>query len=219
LNALYAFKGVLKSRESLAEEACKIEIEILGEPIGKQDQYIAAYGGIQHIQFNPDESVFVDPVICTPNAKGNLEKHMLLFYTGITRKASDILTKQIKNTEKKLENLQKMKMLSEKVRDSLCRGRINQFGKALHQGWLYKRELTSGISNPVIDEYYDKAIDSGALGGKILGAGGGGFMLIFCHPKIHAKIKRILKELQHVPVKLEPQGSKIIYVEDFYRRI
>jgi D-glycero-alpha-D-manno-heptose-7-phosphate kinase len=216
LNALYAFSGVMKSRQTLAREACKIEIEILGEPIGKQDQYIAAFGGIQHIQFNPDESVYVDPVICSPATKQNLERHMLLFYTGITRKAGKILTKQIKNTEKKNENLIKMKKLSEKVRDSIIKNKIVDVGKFLNEGWLYKRELASGISNPEIDVYYNRAIKNGALGGKILGAGGGGFLLIFCEPKHQLKVKKALKDLPLAPIKLEPQGSKIIYVEDTY---
>jgi D-glycero-alpha-D-manno-heptose-7-phosphate kinase len=217
LNALYAYQGMLKSRESLAAEACKIEISILGEPIGKQDQYIASYGGIQHIQFNPDESVYVDPVICTPKTKLALEKHLLLFYTGITRKARSILTKQIKNTKKKEENLIRMQTLSEKVRDSLCENKIKEVGLALNQGWLYKKELASGISNPIIDGYYKKALKAGALGGKILGAGGGGFLLIFCDPKHHKKVRQALKELPMVPIKLEPQGSKIIYIEDIQR--
>jgi len=189
LNALYAYQGIMRSRQTLANEACQIEIDILGEPIGKQDQYIAAYGGIQYIQFNPDESVYVDPVICSPKTKLALEKHMLLFYTGITRKASKILTKQIKNTGKKSENLKKMKELSEKVRDSICKNKVNDVGKYLHRGWLYKKELANGISNPIIDEYYEKALSVGALGGKILGAGGGGFLLIFCELKNHVVYK------------------------------
>jgi D-glycero-alpha-D-manno-heptose-7-phosphate kinase len=219
LNALYAFKGDLKSRHTLADEACKIEIEILGEPIGKQDQFIAAYGGIQHIQFNPDESVYVDPVICTPESKQQLEKHMMLFYTGITRKARKILTKQIRNTNKKAKNLIKMKELSEQVRDCLCNGDFIEFGKSLHQGWLYKRELASGISNTTIDKLYENALKAGAMGGKILGAGGGGFLLVFCKTKHQNKVKKVLSELPQVPVKLEPQGSKIIYVEDIYRQV
>jgi D-glycero-alpha-D-manno-heptose-7-phosphate kinase len=214
LNALYAYQGVMKSRQSLAREACKIEIEILGEPIGKQDQYIASFGGIQHIQFNPNESVYVDPVICTPKAKLNLEKHMLLFYTGITRKASKILTKQIKNTQKKMENLKKMKELSEQVRDHIHDEDFEAIGKCLHQGWLFKKELATDISNQEIDGYYKKALKAGALGGKILGAGGGGFLMIFCDPKAQSKVKKELKNLSLAPIKLEPQGSKIIYVED-----
>jgi D-glycero-alpha-D-manno-heptose-7-phosphate kinase len=219
INALYAYQGIMKSRHTLAKEACKIEIEILGEPIGKQDQYIAAYGGIQYIQFNPDESVYVDPVICSPKTKQELEKHMLLFYTGITRKARNILTKQIKNTKKKNKNLVKMKNLSEIVRDNICNNNINEVGKNLHQGWLFKKDLASGISNPMIDELYEKAKKAGALGGKILGAGGGGFLLIFCEPKYQKKVKSVLKKLSVVPIKLEPQGSKIIYVEDKYNQI
>jgi len=219
LNALYAYQGIMRSRQTLANEACQIEIDILGEPIGKQDQYIAAYGGIQYIQFNPDESVYVDPVICSPKTKLALEKHMLLFYTGITRKASKILTKQIKNTGKKSENLKKMKELSEKVRDSICKNKVNDVGKYLHRGWLYKKELANGISNPIIDEYYEKALSVGALGGKILGAGGGGFLLIFCELKNQERVKMALKELPVVPIKLEPQGSKIIYVEDKFNSV
>ncbi len=219
LNALYAYQGIMKSRHTLAKEACKIEIEILGEPIGKQDQFIAAYGGIQHIQFNSDESVYVDPVICSPKTKQKLEEHMLLFYTGITRKASKILTKQIKNTQKKVQNLIKMKQLSEVVRNNICKNQITQVGKNLHSGWLYKKELASGISNPIINEYYEKALSAGALGGKILGAGGGGFLLILCNPKYHEKVKSSLRDLKCVPIKLEPQGSKIIYVEDTYHKI
>jgi D-glycero-alpha-D-manno-heptose-7-phosphate kinase len=214
LNALYAYNGVMKSRHTLAKEACKIEIDILGEPIGKQDQFIASYGGIQHIQFNPDESVYVDPVICSPKTKKKLEEHMLVFYTGLTRKAGKILKKQIQNTEKKNENLKKMKDLSEKVRDSIGNRRIKDVGKYLNQGWIYKRELASGISNPDIDDWYNTAMNNGALGGKVLGAGGGGFLLIFCEPENQDKVKRSLKHLPLASIRLEPQGSKIIYVED-----
>jgi D-glycero-alpha-D-manno-heptose-7-phosphate kinase len=214
LNALYAFQGIMKSRLTLAKEACKIEIEILGEPIGKQDQYIAAYGGIQHIQFNPDESVYVDPVICTTWTKQQLGKHILLFYTGITRKASTILTKQIENTKKKMENLIKLKELSEKVRDHMRDENIEGVGKCLHEGWLLKRELASGISNITINEYYQKALSAGAWGGKVLGAGGGGFLMIFCPPENQDKVISVLSDLKCLPIKLEPQGSKIIYVED-----
>ncbi len=214
LNALYAFKGKIKSRRSLAEEACKIEIEILGEPIGKQDQYIAAFGGVQHIQFNPDESVYVDPVICPIEVKRNLESNLLLFYTGITRKSSTILKEQTKRTKDKIQVLQKMKLLSEEVRDSLNRHEVDNIGRILHQGWLYKKELASGISNPDIDKYYQSIIDAGATGGKILGAGGGGFILVYATEEHHAKVRSALSSLREIKFKIEPQGSKIIYVED-----
>ncbi len=214
LNALYAFKGVTKSQRTLAKEACKIEIEILGEPIGKQDQYIAVFGGIQHIQFNPDESVYVDPVICPVATKRKLESNLMLFYTGITRKSSTILTEQSANTKDKMEVLQQMKELSEKVRDSLNEQDLDMVGKALHEGWLMKRQLASGISNPEIDNYYEAAIEAGALGGKVLGAGGGGFILVYCSPEHQDKVRQALSELSETAIKLEPQGSKIIYVED-----
>ncbi len=214
LNALYAYKGVTKSRRTLAEEACKIEIEILGEPIGKQDQYIAAFGGIQHIQFNPDGNVYVDPVICPVEVKRKLESNLLLFYTGITRKSSSILTEQTEKTKDKMEVLQQMKALSEKVRDSLNEQDLDMVGKALHEGWLMKRQLASGISNLEIDNYYEAAIKAGALGGKVLGAGGGGFILVYCSPEHQDKVRQALGELSETAIKLEPQGSKIIYVED-----
>ena len=214
LNALYAYKGSIKSRRTLAEEACKIEIEILGEPIGKQDQYIAAFGGIQHIQFNPDEGVYVDPVICPIEVKRELESNLLLFYTGITRKSSTILKEQSKKTKDKMESLHKMKVLSEEVRDSINRHDVDNVGKILHQGWLFKRELASGITNPEIDNYYQSAIDAGAIGGKILGAGGGGFILVYCKKKVQDKVRAALSDLTEVKFKIEPQGSKIIYVED-----
>jgi D-glycero-alpha-D-manno-heptose-7-phosphate kinase len=214
LNALYAYKGKIKSRRSLAEEACKIEIEILGEPIGKQDQYIAAFGGIQHIQFNPDESVYVDPVICPIEVKRKLESNLLLFYTGITRKSSSILKEQSKKTKDKLEVLKKMKILSEEVRDSLNRHEIDNVGKILHQGWLYKKELASGISNLEIDKYYQSVIEAGATGGKILGAGGGGFILVYAPQEYQSNVRSVLSNLHEIKFKIEPQGSKIIYVED-----
>lgn len=214
LNALYAYKGAIKSRRTLAKEACKIEIEILGEPIGKQDQYIAAFGGIQHIQFNPDESVYVDPVICPVEVKRKLEQNLMLFYTGITRKSSTILKEQTKKTKDKMDALHKMKVLSENVRDSINRHDVDNVGKILHQGWLFKRELASGITNPEIDDYYQSAIDAGAIGGKILGAGGGGFILVYAVKKNQDKIRAALFKLTEIKLKIEPQGSKIIYVED-----
>jgi D-glycero-alpha-D-manno-heptose-7-phosphate kinase len=159
----------------------------------------------------------VDPVICTPKAKQKLGKHMILFYTGITRKASKILTKQIKNTKKKAENLKKMVNLSEDVRDYIHDENFEGVGNCLHQGWLLKKELASSISNPIINKYYEKARKAGAWGGKILGAGGGGFLMVFCEPKKQAKVKSALKDLKWLSIKLEPQGSKIIYVEDTER--
>ncbi|MBL7147271.1 MAG: GHMP kinase [Nanoarchaeota archaeon] len=216
LNALYAFQGQHKSAEELAKEACKIEIDILKKPIGKQDQYIAAYGGFQHIRFNPDESVFVDPIICSKNIKEELQKNIISFYTGTTRSANEILSEQRNNTHqtKKFEALKKMRDLAIETKETLNKNDLTRFGECLHKNWTYKKELALGITSPLIEKYYDSALKSGALGGKICGAGGGGFMLIYAEQNKHDKIKNALKALKEFKLGLEPQGSKIIYVGD-----
>ena len=215
LNALYAYKGESASAERLAEEACHIEIEKVKEPIGKQDQYIAAYGGLQFIEFMPDDHVFVDPVICKKETKQKLHDHLLLLYTGITRKANTILTEQKSNSVSKRETLSDMRKLADKLRKVLREGKnINQVGELLHEGWNLKKQMASGISNPEINELYELALKKGASGGKILGAGGGGFLLLFCPLNKRIAVKKALSNLQETPFKLEPQGSKIIYVEE-----
>ena len=214
LNALYAYKGQYKSAETLANEACQIEIDIVGEPIGKQDQYASAYGGMNYIQFNADETVLVDPVIFPKETKEKLNENLLLFYTGLTRKASMILTEQKKETKNKPRVLDKMVKLTQELRDTLRNNDLNEFGHILHKGWVYKKQLAGGITNPNIDKYYDKAMKAGALGGKILGAGGGGFLLFYCEKGKKEKVRRALCELKETSFRLEPQGSKIIYVGD-----
>lgn len=217
LNALYAYTGQHVGAKRLAREACQIEIERCGKPIGKQDQYIAAYGGLQHIRFNPDEGVFVDPVICNPETKKKLQRGLLLLYTGLTRSAGDILQEQKVNTEndeQRRRALRIMTQLAQGLRDALCGNDLDGFGQSLHQGWLEKKKLASGISNGRIDEWYERARQHGALGGKVLGAGGGGFLLLYAPPERHGEIARALPELRPVAFRFEPQGSKIIYVEE-----
>jgi D-glycero-alpha-D-manno-heptose-7-phosphate kinase len=214
LNALYAYKGQSVSAEKLARQACEIEIETLGCPIGKQDQYIAAYGGLQHIRFNRDESVFVDPVICQKDTKDRLNDKLLLFYTGITRVSSVILQEQERNTDSNRGYLDTMVELSVKLKDSLVRDDLHGFGEVLHEGWMLKRNLAGGISNPEIDEYYERARQAGAVGGKLLGAGGGGFLLFYCEERDQDNVRGALSEIKESPFKFEPQGSKIIYVSD-----
>lgn len=214
LNALYAFTGKNVSAGRLAREACEIEIEKVGEPIGKQDQYIAAYGGLQHIQFNPDESVFVDPVICPYGVKESLQEDLMLFYTGLTRKSSSILTEQRENTGKRMGVLAEMVDLSKKIKASLSCGDLTEFGELLDRGWVLKKKLASGISSEKIDKLYESAKRAGALGGKILGAGGGGFLLLYCEKRKQAAVKKRLSDLRYTPLSFEPQGSKIIYVGD-----
>lgn len=217
LKALYAYKGMHVGAERLAKEACEIEIERCGKPIGKQDQYIAAYGGFQHIQFNPDESVFVDPIIYSKEAKENLEKHILLLYTGLTRSSTHILSEQKNNIEQHediRQTLRNMVKLAKELRDALTRNELDSFGEILHAGWIEKKKMASNISNSNIDEWYERARKHGAIGGKILGAGGGGFLLFYAPPEKHEYIIRALPELRPTPFRFEPQGSKIIYVEE-----
>jgi D-glycero-alpha-D-manno-heptose-7-phosphate kinase len=217
LNALYAYTGKHVGAERLAREACQIEIDICQRSSGKQDQYIAAYGGLQHIQFNPNESVFVDPVICSPETKQALQRGMLLLYTGLTRSAGDILAEQARNTERdagRQQALRTMVTLAKELCEALTANDLASFGEVLHQGWLEKKKMASGISNSRIDEWYERARRHGAIGGKITGAGGGGFLLLYAPPERHGEILRALPELRPVPFQFEPQGSKIIYVEE-----
>lgn len=214
LNALYAYKGQHVSAEKLAREACKIEIEILGHPIGKQDQYAAAYGGYNYIRFNEDESVFVDPIICLNGTKKRLMRKLMLFFTGIERVSSDILGEQKEKTPENMDYLHKIVGLSDQLRRCLSENDLQSFGEILHEGWINKGKLASGISNNQIDKFYSKARKAGAIGGKILGAGGGGFFLLYCEEEKQDKVRRALSDLKEGPFQFEPQGSKIIYVSE-----
>ena len=213
LHALYAMQGTVVTAEKLAAQACQIEIEQLHEPIGKQDQYIAAYGGLQLIQFNPDGTVFVDPVVCPVETRRELNRRLLMFFTGLTRDASSVLSKQKAGTANKLAVLRRMCEIARELRDVLTSGRdLNVFGHLLHQAWELKKSVESSISNPKIDEYYQRGLSAGALGGKLLGAGGGGFLLFFCEPHLQGGLRQELAELKEVDFSLDPQGSKIVYI-------
>jgi D-glycero-alpha-D-manno-heptose-7-phosphate kinase len=214
LNALYAYKGEHKSAESLAQKACEIEINILKEPIGKQDQYIAAYGGLKYIKFNTDENVFIEPIICKNKFIHELHQNLLLLYTGVTRKANDILHEQKRNIRNKKAILSKMANLAEESAKSLTKGDLEKFGRLLHRNWMYKKSLAPSITNSIIDKYYNKALKAGAVGGKLLGAGGGGFLLLYCETKKQKGVLDALKHWKLTEFKFEPQGSKIIYVGD-----
>jgi len=214
LNALHAYKGENVSAETLAKEACKIEIEILGHPIGKQDQYAVAYGGFNHIKFNADESVFINPVIFKKEVIEELNNRLLLFYTGINKRSDTILTEQRRKTKDNLDILNKMVELSEELLEELKCGNITKFGEILHKGWIYKQKLASNITNPIINSYYEKAREAGAVGGKILGSGGGGFLLFYCEEKNQNNIREALSNLKELSFNFEPEGSKIIYVND-----
>ncbi len=214
LNALHACKGEHVSAETLAEEACKIEIEILGRPIGKQDQYIAAYGGFNYIRFNQDESVLVEPIICSKETRDELVKNLLLFYTDFNTQSDNILTEQRGKTPDNLPILDKMVGLSEELREALINNDLTEFGNILHKGWIYKQKLARKITNPIINDYYEKTREAGAIGGKILGSGGGGFLLLYCEEQNQNKVRGAISDLREAPFNFEPEGSKIIYVSD-----
>jgi D-glycero-alpha-D-manno-heptose-7-phosphate kinase len=217
LNALYAFAGQHAGAERLAREACDIEIKRCAKPIGKQDQYIAAYGGLQYLQFNPDDTVFVDPIICNPTLKENLRASLIMLYTGITRSADGILVEQNANTEgdeEKRRSLRVMARLANDLRSSLCDNDLNGFGEVLHYDWMEKKKLASGISSPQIDAWYEQARAHGAIGGKVLGAGGGGFLLLYVPREKQPAVLRALPGLRQIDIHFAPQGSKIIYVEE-----
>ncbi|MBI5241985.1 MAG: GHMP kinase [Elusimicrobia bacterium] len=212
LHALHAFKGEFVTAEQLAREACEIEIGRLGEPIGKQDQYIAAYGGFKHLEFLSDESVRVDPLICSPKTWTRLSQRLLLLYTGVTRKAGPILRRARARFRSQDHVLKRMRQLAEFARRELQLGMVDSLGELLHEGWVLKRGLAAGVSNPAIDRAYALARRGGAAGGKILGAGGGGFLLLFCPPNKRERVRASLPGWREIPFRFEPEGSKIVYV-------
>jgi D-glycero-alpha-D-manno-heptose-7-phosphate kinase len=216
LHNLYAINRKYVSHEKLASEACKIEIEILKEPIGKQDQYAAAFGGLNIIYFNQDGSVKVDPLYISNDIYQKLQDNLIMFYVGNQRKASDILSEQKQNAsqEDKFNALKQMVGYVFEMRDVLYTGRLNDFGKLLHENWVLKQKLASKISNPEIDAIYNAGLNCGATGGKLLGAGGGGFMLFYCEKSHQNKLIETLKNYRTIDFKFERDGSKIIYFAD-----
>lgn len=214
LHALYTYRKDFVTKEKLAKEACRVEIDILKGPIGKQDQYAVSYGGLNYIRFNADETTFVESIICNPDIKKQLESNLLMFYVGNERKASQILSEQKENIKRgrEYEILKKIVNLAEKMRDSLNKGDIKNFGEILHEGWLLKKRLASKISNPLIDEYYDEALKAGAGGGKLLGAGYGGFLLFYCEPKYQKRVRDALN-LRELKFKFDNEGSRIVYMD------
>ncbi|MCD6520924.1 MAG: GHMP kinase [Anaerolineae bacterium] len=211
LNAMYAYKGCLVDAETLARQACEIEIDILGKPIGKQDQYIAAYGGLRFIRFKPDGSVEVERVAVSEEVRRALSDRLMLFYTGVTRQASTILKEQVAHIDERMDLLRGLKALAIEARHYLEQGQLDALGQALDRGWALKRQLASTISNERIDEMYQAARRAGALGGKITGAGGGGFLLLYCPPKDQDAVRYALRGLRELPFRLERDGSKVIF--------
>jgi len=211
LNALYAYKGEIAPAEVLARQACQIEINVLGKPIGKQDQYIAAYGGLRYFRFLPGESVEVTAIDLDSGARQRLAESLLLFYTGVTRQSSEVLSEQKSNIASKIAVLTEMRNQADELARQLKLGAVASIGQTLREGWLRKKQLASGITNPAIDELYDMAISAGALGGKVTGAGGGGFFLVCTPPENRAAVRKRLAHLRELPINLERDGSKVIF--------
>ncbi len=216
LHNLSAVQNRFVSKETLAKEACEVEIDILKEPIGKQDQYAAAYGGLNVIEFHPNGHVSVEPVHLNAEGHRELQDHLVMFYIGNQRSASSILAEQRKNTsqEDKFNALKQMVGLVRELKSVLEAGNWQQFGDLMHENWILKQGLASGITNPMITEIYDAARAAGATGGKLLGAGGGGFMLFTCPPDKHEKLREALKKVRPFAFNLEQEGSKLIYYGD-----
>jgi D-glycero-alpha-D-manno-heptose-7-phosphate kinase len=212
LLALHAFQSRYISPGDLAEEGCTVEIDLCGEPIGKQDQYAAAYGGLNFIRFEPDGSVTVEPILCDGDALARLQSSLVTFYTGKTRQASSILTEQnhkagCDSTTQGL--LKRMKVLAYDLRNELNQGRIESLGEIMDEGWRLKRETHASVSSSQIDDWYCAAKRAGAIGGKLLGAGGGGFLTFFAPPDRHALIAQATG-LRRVPIGLERSGSRVL---------
>ena len=212
-NALYALKGKMVTKRHLALDAIHIEQDLLRENVGAQDQTSAAFGGFNKIEFGGPQQIQVQPVILNQKKCQNLQGHLMLFFTGFSRIASEIAGEQIKKTPDKKTELFRMREMVDDAIDILNSGDsdISDFGRLLHESWMLKRSLTDKISTPQIDRIYNDAIGAGALGGKLLGAGGGGFILFFVEPENQPAVKERLKGLLHVPFGFDTTGSQIIY--------
>jgi len=211
LNAFYAFRGEQVTAERLASEACEIEIERLGKPIGKQDQYIAAYGGLRSFRFGRDGRVEVRALPVPGDRLRELSARLHLFFTGKTRQADVILSEQSSRTADRLAELDAIKQLALDLEPALAEHDFDRLGRVLHENWELKRKLASGISNAAIEEMYALARASGALGGKICGAGGGGFLLVYCPPDRQERLAKGMQGYRMLPFALERDGSKVIF--------
>lgn len=219
LHNLYAWKGQEVSKEQLAAEACQIEIDLLKEPIGKQDQYAAAYGGLNLIEFHPDNTVSVTPLGLSEEMLLVLQQHLVLFYTGNQRSASDILRQQKSNTGERKDTFQALSEMTDLVydlKDILIKGNLEDVGKLLDINWQLKKSLSGGITSPEIESAYATAMKMGATGGKLLGAGGGGFLMFFCPPEKQPGLIQALQPLRVFDCNFDTEGSKLIYYGEQY---
>ena len=214
VHALHALKGEQVTKYVLASEAAHIEVDILGRSMGKQDHFAAAYGNLNVFTFHSNEVVTVDPVFYQPQVPQVLGQNLLLFYTQLKRDASELLKTQDRNTKNKFDELREMKMLVDPLRDVISMGLdLNRIGEILHRGWELKRTLTDCISSSEINDYYNKGLKAGAIGGKLLGAGGGGFLLFYVEPENQKSVIEALSVLQKLKIRLDSDGTRITYYD------
>lgn len=216
LHVLAAYQGRYVASETLGETASHLEIDVLGEPIGRQDQYAAAFGGLNVIEFRANGQVRVEPLTVARSTVDELERRLLMFYTGEQRETRSVLSdqgKQVASDEDKFRATAKMVELVYEMRDALFANDLEAFGELLHRNWELKRSLSKHISNPVVDDAYARAREAGAAGGKLLGAGGGGFLLVYCDPKRHDELRRGLSDLHELRFRFDFGGSRIIFTD------
>jgi D-glycero-alpha-D-manno-heptose-7-phosphate kinase len=214
LHALHALRGEMATKAQLLRESLYLEQEVLEETVGSQDQVMAAYGGLRHVKFHPNGEIAIDPLILPAARIAELEAHLMLFYTGIARTAADVAKSYVVDLEARRRQLRIMKELVEESVDILaCGTDIRAFGDLLHEAWQAKRSLSEQVSNSLVDALYDRAREAGALGGKLTGAGGGGFLLLFVDPENQLAVRQALGDRLHVPFRFETAGSQVIFYE------
>ena len=211
LNAMYTYLGTPKEAETLAREACEIEIDVLHKPVGVQDQYIAAYGGQRFMRFCRSGDIQVDRLCLGSDQVRRFNHNLMLFFTGVTRQSASVLTEQVQNMANRLPVLREMKQLALQGKACLEAGEFDELGWLMDKGWQLKRQMASKISNNGLDDLYDRACRAGAFGGKITGAGGGGYLLLYVPSRKQDDVRNALKELVELPFNLEFDGSKVIF--------
>ena len=211
LHAMYAYLGEIVSAERLAREACEVEIEMLKRPIGIQDQYIAAYGGLRFFEFLPNGQIIVEKIKLSSEAQRALNNNFMLFFTGMSRDSSSILKEQVDNLKNRLSELREIKNMAHEARCAIEEENFDALGVLLHQSWELKKRLAGTVSNGRINEMYEAARGAGAIGGKIAGAGGGGFLLLYVPWESQNQVRMRLKHLQELPFRLEADGTKVIF--------
>lgn len=215
LHLLHTYTGEYVSKYKLAKDACAVEIDKLGEPIGKQDQFAAAFGGLKFYEFMPNGFVNVEPIIMKPESYNKLEKNLLMFYIGGTHSASAILQEQSQNvkTMDKAKVQKKMCDITRTLKEELQKNNVDAMGQLLHENWMLKKSLASGIATPMIDDVYNKALNAGATGGKLLGAGGAGFMLFYVPEDKQNEVRQSLSELREMEFEMDNSGASIVMTD------